>query len=248
MIAPISNLILNLLFSALKCRLDIGCNKQEFNKRKNFFNFLFSESRKDVFDIDLVMFWSFIGLKLLETCKFRKTSFLFLVLNIIMLCLVYVFDFIISDENYSFIRIFLLALLYLFISLTLGSSSLISQQVVIDIYSNLKLCSCLYEERNGYDSSSYYENIEIIKEKNSFTEININNNEGIIIENNKNNIYNSFNPNINIKKMIDNDKIDENTKELKYINNKTIKKNNSLLEKSAKKKEKQLIFHFCLFI
>ena len=55
-IAPISNLIFNLLFSALKCRLDISCNKSEFNERKNFFNYLFSESRKVTIDINLMMF------------------------------------------------------------------------------------------------------------------------------------------------------------------------------------------------
>ena len=140
-IAPISNLIFNLLFSSLKCRLDISCNKNEFSERKNFFNYLFSESRKLSIDIDLMMFWSFIGLEILESCQFRKTCSLLLISNIIMLCLIYIFDFRISEENYSIIRIILLAFLYLFISLTLGSSSLISQQAVINIYSNLNLFS-----------------------------------------------------------------------------------------------------------
>ena len=81
-IAPINNLIFDLLYSALKCRLDISCNKNKFNQRKNFFNYLFSESRKESIDIDLMMFWSFIGLEILDSCKFRITSLLLLILNI----------------------------------------------------------------------------------------------------------------------------------------------------------------------
>ena len=88
-----------------------------------------------------MMFWSFIGLEILESCKFRITSSLLLILNIIMLWLIFIFDFRISDENYSIIRIILLALLYLFIGLILVSSSLISQKAETNIYSNLNLFS-----------------------------------------------------------------------------------------------------------
>lgn len=157
-LAPISNLILNLLFSSLKCRLDISCDKQEFNKQKNFFNYLLSESRKVTIDVDLITFWSFIGLNILETCRFRKTCSLFLILNIIMLCFIYIFDFRISDENYGIVRIILLGLLYLLICLILGSSSLISQKTVIDIYSNLGLTlenfsNYLFRDKNKNDNN-----------------------------------------------------------------------------------------------
>jgi hypothetical protein len=97
-----------------------------------------------------------------------------------MLCLIYIFDFKIIDENYSIIRIILLALLYLFYSLTLGSSSLISQQAAINIYSNLNL---FYDENIN---ENYYER---------FSEFGNNNKNNENTKNKENNINNEVNDN-----------------------------------------------------
>ena len=119
-----------------------------------------------------------------------------------MLFLIYIFDFRISDENYSIIRIILLALLYLFISLTLGSSSLISQQAVINIYSNLHLFydenvnenynEAFSESGNDIKNNENTQNLKniITKEKNINNEVNDNNKEIIYNNNIKNNSYN----------------------------------------------------------
>ena len=175
----------------MKCRLDISCNRNKFNQRKNFFNYLFSESRKESIDIDLMMFWSFIGLEILDSCKFRITSSLLLILNIIMLCLIYIFDFRISDENYSIIRIILLAVLYLLHSLTLGSSSLISQQAAINIYSNLNLFSDENINENYHEEFSESGNNNKNNENTKNKENNVDNSKEIIYNNNiKNHSYN----------------------------------------------------------
>ena len=46
-IAPINNLIFDLLYSALKCRLDISCNKNKFNQRKIFLIIYFLNREKN---------------------------------------------------------------------------------------------------------------------------------------------------------------------------------------------------------
>ena len=45
-IDPINNLIFDLFFSAFKCRLDISCNKNKFNQRKNFLIIYFLRPEK----------------------------------------------------------------------------------------------------------------------------------------------------------------------------------------------------------
>jgi len=138
-----------------------------------------------------MMFWSFIGLEILDSCKFRITSSLLLILNIIMLCLIYIFDFRISDENYSIIRIILLALLYLLHSLTLGSSSLISQQAAINIYSNLNLFSDENINENYHEEFSESGNNNKNNENTKNKENNVDNSKEIIYNNNiKNHSYN----------------------------------------------------------
>ena len=276
-IVPINNLIFNLFFSALKCRLEIKCNKTEFNERKNFFNYLFSESRKDSINIDLVMFWSFIGLKILDTCKFRKSSMLFLVLNIIMACFIYIFDYRTSEENYSFVRIILLLIIYVLISFTVGSSSLISQQTLINIYSNLNLNLFICTDSNkeekvnnsgevrGYQHSESFNDLKFKNEANdNINNINTNINEINDINNKKEININCKNENNIIIENISNtenhhiEKIESN-KDLKILeenNNiscKNIKSNyikkSSIQDKNAKnKRDKAEVSFWLIFL
>ena len=189
-----------------------------------------------------MMFWSFIGLEILEFCQFRKTCSLILIINIIMLCLIYIFDFRISDDNYSIIRIILLALLYLFISLTLGSSSLISQQAVINIYSNLHLFydenvnenynEAFSESGNDIKNNENTQNLKnikniITKEKNINNEVNDNNKEIIYNNNIKNHSYNiNYYNNEMIENIeeIKNKSETKRNKEINILSNETIEK------------------------
>ena len=43
MIIPIKDSLLNLLFTAFKCKLDINCSKNSFYEQTNFFNYFLSQ-------------------------------------------------------------------------------------------------------------------------------------------------------------------------------------------------------------
>ena len=108
-IISIKDLLFNLFVSSLKCQLTfLHYDTKEFINQTNFFNNFYNESLKISVDFNLLMFWSFIGLKCLKSCGFRKTSVAFLILNIIMILTIYFFDFTSADNKnniYTFSKI-----------------------------------------------------------------------------------------------------------------------------------------------
>lgn len=133
-IISIKDLLFNLLISSIECRFDIYCDKEKFKKQSNFFDYFLAEQNKISINLNLVMFWSFIGIKFLYSLGFTITNIIFMILNIIILSIIYIFDFQAFEDNYSIMKILLLACLCFFTCITLGGSSLISQQFLINLY------------------------------------------------------------------------------------------------------------------
>ena len=144
-IIPINNLLFKLLFLSVRCKIggNLFCDKEvknEFIKQTHFFDCFLIESLKKPIDFKLIAFWSFIGLKFLKSCGFRKTSLVFLILNSIILFFILIFNYNFDnhetdDKNYKTTKIIILFLLWFFIGLTFGGSILLSQQTLIKYYS-----------------------------------------------------------------------------------------------------------------
>ena len=138
--------------TSIKCKFDISCNLEDFKKKTNFYDYFLNETFKDSIDLKIITFWSFIGVTCLDTCGFKKTTSIFLILNIIMFSIIYSFNFQSYDENYkySYIRIVLVFLLWLAIGFTIGSVTQLSQQILIKYYSLFSdLCNLKDEKGKG---------------------------------------------------------------------------------------------------
>lgn len=158
----------NLLLMSLRCRLDAFCDKEEFKKRANFYEYFHVQLLTEPVDLNLIMFWNFIGIKLLNSIGYRPTSLIFLVLNFLILLLTF---FIQYDEyepdtcQYSYPNIILIFFNWVFMAVFFGGSSLLAQQKLIDYYSLLDPSK--EEEKNSYNLiNSSAENDYIIPEEN----------------------------------------------------------------------------------
>ena len=183
LVISIKDLLFNLLISSIECKLDIFCDKEKFKKQTNFFDYFLNEQNKVSVDLNLVMFWSFIGIKFVYLLGYTITTISFLILNLIVFSIVYIFDFQAPEDNYDFIKIVSLAILCFFMCLTLGSSSLISQQILINLY------AIFYSDEDEIQDNNNNIDDLIIDERNRIEYINEINNEinNEIDESNENN-------------------------------------------------------------
>ena len=146
-----------------------------FNSKYNFYTHLFTEISNNEVDFDLIMFWDFVGLILYKNYGFKCTSIVSLLFISVILILIRFFDFLDIDNNthkYSFFQILFLAILYLFLWIAVGSTSLLSLQKYTD-YLEI-LLKYLYKEKEKKQNQSKEEENKI-KNENSVKE-KINNN------------------------------------------------------------------------
>ena len=108
-----------------------------YNSPYNFYAQYFKDLSENKIDFDLIMFWDFIGLLFNNYFQFTCTSIFFLLINLIILALIFRFDFLdldLTTHKYSFFQILYIALVYLFLWISVGSSALLSQEVYIDYF------------------------------------------------------------------------------------------------------------------
>ena len=158
----IEDTLSKLLWSSIKCKLEIFCNQNEFENQSNFFDFFLGEFSKEPINFNLMMFWSFIGIKCLKTCGFRKTSIAFHFLNSLVILIIYNFDFskVENNKNYGYARITMLFLLWLFTGFTFGSTTLLSKKILTNYYSLI-----FSDEKKELDSKEINEMKEQKEEK-----------------------------------------------------------------------------------
>ena len=81
LITTLKKSVWNLFEISLKCKLEISCEKEEFMKMTDFFEYYLDKLLREPVDLNLVMFWNFIGIKLSNTFGFRIASLIFLFFN-----------------------------------------------------------------------------------------------------------------------------------------------------------------------
>ena len=126
-----------MLVSSLKCRFNKGCDKQEFKKRANFFSYFHLKLLKDPIDFNLILFWSFIGIKLSNSIGLRLSTIIILFINVIILYITYIISYQEYDDEsckYSDFMIVILFLNWILMAISFGASSLLARQKFIDYY------------------------------------------------------------------------------------------------------------------
>ena len=187
----------NLFISSLECRLDAWCDKEEFKKRANFFKYFYEQLLREPIDLNLIMFWNFLGIKLSNSLGFRISSLIILIANSLIFFLTYNIYYDEYDNEsckYSYLMVILLFFNWAIMSISFGASSLIAQQKFIDYYSIL-------DEDNDYNEIQY-QNIEM--SNSPLDEIDSNENDDL-------------NQNINVKEKIEKQNNKINEKNLKTL-------------------------------
>ena len=148
----------NLFFTSVKCYFE--CDKDEFKKQSNFFEYFHGKLLREPFDLNLMMFWNFIGVSLSNLWGFRIASLFFLGINVLIIILTFSISYAEYDEEtckYSIPKIILLFFTWAFMAISFGGSSLLAQQKLIDYYS-------LLDEINEINENESEDNNEEIEE------------------------------------------------------------------------------------
>ena len=79
----------NFFFNSFKCRVGVYCDKGEFMKQSNIFEYFLEQLLREPIDLNLIMFWNFIRINISNTLGFRPSSLIFLSVNVLILLLTY---------------------------------------------------------------------------------------------------------------------------------------------------------------
>ena len=125
----------------------INCIKEVFTHRIedpdslfNFYKIFFDKISILTFNFDLIMIMNWLGDSVLFSLGFEITTVIFSGVNLIFFILIWNFDFIDYNENnkYGFWKFVYLLLIYISIFIGIGSSSLLSQKIFIDLLNKYK--------------------------------------------------------------------------------------------------------------
>ena len=213
----------NLFFSSLKCFANIMCEKEEFKKQTNFFEYFLYQLLREPMDLNLIMFWNFLGIKFSNIIGFSLSSLIFLVLNALVLILTYNISYDDYDPDtyrYSFFKIILFFFNWLFMNILFGGSSILAQQKLIDFFSLLDEFESENREILNQQQNGQYTNINssmefqiILKDNNNIIDEEQDNIKETINSCSSSNQQNPNSGKKNIK-----EKIDEQNKKIKKRN------------------------------
>lgn len=116
----------------------ITWNKCEDIKPFNFFNYFFIETLKEPIDYNLMMIMGILGNILLGLIGFTWSSLIFGGINVGASFMIYNFNFNGYDENkntYNILQIGYILLCFILLSIGVGGSALLSQQILLDSFS-----------------------------------------------------------------------------------------------------------------
>ena len=107
----------------------------------NFYGFYFDSSFDEGINYDLIETMNFLGILLVKFYGFSISSLICMVLNILALILIMVFfsEYNETKENYNFTQFLYLLGCYILLFFGVGSSALLSQQILIDNYKKYQL-------------------------------------------------------------------------------------------------------------
>ena len=128
----------------------------------NFYSFYFKESINEGIEFDLIETMSFFGMIFYGFYGYKISSLLFMIPNSISIFLIYMFFSEYNDESeqYNLLQISYLFICYALLFIGVGSSALLSQQMLIDKYENyisfLKQINIEEYQNNEYDHNNNF--------------------------------------------------------------------------------------------
>ena len=157
-IASLKKSFFNFFFTSLKCKFEIYCDRDDFLKQSNFFEYFLERLLREPIDLNLIMFWNFIGINLSNSLGFRLTSLIFLFVNFLILLLTYCINYEQYETEtykYPYPRLILIFFNWVFMAIFFGGSSLIAQQKFINYYSLYDSDSNQNDNRELYNVIDY---------------------------------------------------------------------------------------------
>ena len=142
LIISIKNSLWDLFKASLLCKIEIGCDEEDFLKKSNYFKYFFDKTLYEPVNFNLIMFWNLIGSAMIKCWGFRKTIILFFCLNSGILIILFNLDFTDFDPDshkHKWSKISLLFLISSIMSICFGAITLLSQQKIYDYYLILNL-------------------------------------------------------------------------------------------------------------
>ena len=132
--------IMNVLMALLKNLITEYFKKyfdDQYKPQKdlNYYSLFYKNSFTEIFEFNLTMIMDFLGNIVLKSRGFRIASIIFMIINLVSLFLIASFDFSKFDfENrkMSLLQILYLLLCYILLFVGVGSSALLSEQILID--------------------------------------------------------------------------------------------------------------------
>ena len=120
-----------------KCNITLISNEPEYH----FYDYFYDSSMNESIDFNLLMITAFIGELLLKSRGFRISSGVLSLINICSMLWIYNFDTTIKPEDkeyFSLIKVISMIGCYLLLLIGIGSSALLSQQILIDSHLKYK--------------------------------------------------------------------------------------------------------------
>lgn len=153
-IISVSKKVSKLLIQSVKCFLN--WNKCTNIESFDFFNFFFIESLNEPIDYNLMMLLGIFGNILLGLIGFTWSSLIFGVINVGACFMIYNFNFNGYDKfsnSYNILQIGYILVCFVLLSIGVGGSALLSQQILLDSFSK-------YEEYKKKNASKETDNNE----------------------------------------------------------------------------------------
>ena len=141
-IISIMKILYSFIYNSGKCFLisSKSCRKEE--EVYSFFNFFYKELLNEEVDYNLMFFFGFLGNILLGCIGFCFSSIIFGIINVAVFFMIYNFNFSGYNEKtkrYNIFQILYLLIMYILLLVGVGSSSLLSQQILIDTFYKYEL-------------------------------------------------------------------------------------------------------------
>ena len=222
---------------------------EDFNRNYNFFNMLFEDTRKNIFNFNFIKVTAFIGTYLLQKFGFRISSLILCVTILIpTLLIIFVFpflDYYNFNNTYPNLYILFLIVLELLLLVGAGGSAMLAQKMIMDkrdIYNEYIVKLNKEEEINKAKKKRKNKKIQIAEESNDAyitlklplfqeNEIDENGMNTNIQETTDNNLHNSINDDENI---VENgySKNDNNNRTKSFIASNNLNQNHVAIQKS----------------
>ena len=126
-----------------KCQIKTNCNMTVVSSEPeyHFYEYFYDSSMNETIDFNLMMITAFIGELFLKSRGFRISSGILSLINIGCMFWIYNFDTEIKPDDkeyYSIIKLVSILVCYLMLLIGIGSSALLSQQILIDSHLKYK--------------------------------------------------------------------------------------------------------------